>query len=42
VKDIKKLIGQEVSTGYELFIQQLQNENKFLKEQVQFLIDKIK
>lgn len=37
----QKLIGQELSTGYELFIQQLQNENMYLKEQVQQLIDKL-
>src|SRR5690606_12661195 len=36
----QKLIGQELSSGYELYIQQLINENKFLKEQSQQLLDK--
>lgn len=31
----QKLIGQELSSGYELYIQQLQNENKYLKELVE-------
>src|SRR5690554_5608510 len=30
-----KQIGQELSVGFELYIQQLGNENKYLKEQVQ-------
>lgn len=38
----QKIIGQELSTGYELYIQQLLLENKFLKEQSQQLIDKIR
>ena len=37
----QKLIGQEISSGYELYIQQLINENKFLKEQNQQFIDKL-
>lgn len=37
----QKLIGQEVSSGYELYIQQLTQENAFLKEQNQQLIDKL-
>lgn len=37
----QKLIGQEISSGYELYIQQLINENKFLKQQSQQLMDKI-
>ncbi len=37
----QKLIGQELSSGYELYIQQLLNENKFLKEQSQLLIEKL-
>lgn len=37
----QKLIGQELPAGYDLYIQQLQSENKFLKEQTQQLLDKI-
>ena len=37
----QKLIGQELASGYELYIQQLINENKFLKEQNQQLLDKV-
>jgi transcriptional regulator with XRE-family HTH domain len=37
----QKLIGQELSSGYELYIQQLINENKFLKEQSNQLIEKL-
>jgi hypothetical protein len=37
----QKLIGQELSSGYDLYIQQLVNENKFLKEQNQKFIDKL-
>ncbi|WP_372473016.1 helix-turn-helix domain-containing protein [Capnocytophaga sp. ARDL2] len=37
-----KLIGQEVATGYELYIEQLINENKYLKEQNNKLLDKIR
>jgi transcriptional regulator with XRE-family HTH domain len=37
----QKLIGQEISSGYELYIQQLINENKFLKDQNFQLIDRI-
>lgn len=37
----QRLIGQELSSGYELYIQQLINENNFLKEQVQQLMDKL-
>lgn len=38
----QKLIGQEISAGYDLYIQQLINENKFLKEQNKQLLDKIR
>ena len=37
----QKLIGQEVSQGYELYIQQLINEVKFLKEQNQQFMQKL-
>lgn len=37
----QKLIGQEISSGYELYIQQLINENNFLKEQNKHLLDKL-
>jgi transcriptional regulator with XRE-family HTH domain len=37
----QKLIGQEISSGYELYIQQLINENKFLKDQNFQLVDRI-
>lgn len=37
----QKLIGQELSSGYELYIQQLLNENKFLKEHTKQLIEKL-
>lgn len=37
----QKLIGQELSSGYDLYIQQLINENKFLKEQNQQFLDKL-
>lgn len=37
----QKLIGQELSSGYDLYIQQLVNENKFLKEQNQHFLDKL-
>jgi transcriptional regulator with XRE-family HTH domain len=37
----QKLIGQELSSGYELYIQQLVQENSFLKGQNQQLLDKI-
>jgi transcriptional regulator with XRE-family HTH domain len=37
----QKLIGQEISTGYDLYIQQLINEITFLKVQNSQLIDKI-
>ena len=37
----QKLIGQEISSGYELYIHQLINENKFLKDQNFQLLDKI-
>lgn len=33
----QKLIGQELSTGFELFIQQIQKENEFLKKHIQDL-----
>lgn len=33
--------SQELASGYELYIQQLVNENKFLKEQNQQLLDKV-
>lgn len=38
----QKLIGQELSTGFELYIQQITKENSFLKEQVQQLMEKIR
>jgi transcriptional regulator with XRE-family HTH domain len=38
----QKLIGQELSSGYELYIQQLINENKFLKDQHIQLINRIR
>lgn len=34
----QKLIGQELSSGYDLYINQLINENKHLKEQSQRLL----
>lgn len=37
----QKLIGQELSNGYELYIQQLTKENDYLKEQFQKLLDKL-
>ena len=37
----QKLIGQELLSGYDLYIQQLVNENKFLKEQNQQFLDKL-
>jgi transcriptional regulator with XRE-family HTH domain len=37
----QKLIGQELSSGYELYIQQLISENKFLKEQNNQFLDKL-
>lgn len=37
----QKLIGQELSSGYDLYIQQLISENKFLKEQNQQFLDKL-
>lgn len=37
----QKMIGQELSSGYELYLQQLHNENKFLKEQLQLLMDRL-
>ena len=37
----QKLIGQELSSGYDLYIQQLINENNFLKEQSKQFLDKI-
>jgi transcriptional regulator with XRE-family HTH domain len=37
----QKLIGQELSSGYDLYIQQLVSENKFLKEQNQQFLDKL-
>lgn len=37
----QKLIGQEISTGYDLYIQQLINENTFIKEQNQQLLNKL-
>ena len=38
----QKLIGQEVASGYELYIQQLINENKFLKEQSMELLNNLR
>ncbi|MBU3676603.1 MAG: helix-turn-helix transcriptional regulator [Chitinophagaceae bacterium] len=37
----QKLIGQEISSGYELYIQQLNSENNYLKDQIQQLMNKI-
>jgi transcriptional regulator with XRE-family HTH domain len=37
----QKLIGQELASGYELYIQQLIQENSFLKAQNQQLLDKV-
>lgn len=37
----QKLIGQELSSGYDLYIQQLNNENQFLKTQLQQMMDKL-
>lgn len=37
----QKLIGQELSAGYELYIEQLVKENNYLKEQSQKLLDKL-
>jgi transcriptional regulator with XRE-family HTH domain len=37
----QKLIGQEMASGYEMYIQQLINENNFLKSQNQQLLDKV-
>lgn len=37
----QKLIGQEIATGYERYIEQLVNENKYLKEQNTLLLSKI-
>ncbi len=37
----QKLIGQELSSGYDLYIQQLNLENKFLKEQLDQLLKKL-
>ena len=37
----QKLIGQELSSGYELYVQQLKNENNYLKEQTQQLLNKV-
>lgn len=38
----QKLIAQELSTSYELYIQQLMNESNYLKEQIQQLFDMAK
>ena len=35
------LIGKHISSGYDLYIQQLINENKFLKEQNQQFMEKL-
>jgi transcriptional regulator with XRE-family HTH domain len=37
----QKLIGQELSSGYDLYIQQLVQENTFLKAQNQQLLNKL-
>jgi transcriptional regulator with XRE-family HTH domain len=37
----QKLIGQELSCGYDLYIQQLVQENTFLKAQNQQLLNKL-
>ena len=38
----QKLIGQELATGYELYIEQVQKENIYLKEQIVKLMDLLK
>jgi transcriptional regulator with XRE-family HTH domain len=37
----QKLIGQELASGYDLYIQQLNSENNFLKNLNEQLLDKI-
>ena len=37
----QKLIGQELANGFDLYIKQLNNENNFLREQNQLLINKM-
>jgi len=37
----QKLIGQELSSGYDLYIQQLISENRYLKEQNQQFLDSL-
>lgn len=36
----QRLIGQELASGYDLYVQQLVNENMFLKQQIQLLMAK--
>lgn len=35
----QKLIGQELASGYKLYIQQLQKENNYLKEQIEKFLE---
>lgn len=37
----QRLIGQELASGYDLYVQQLVAENTFLKHQIQLLMEKI-
>ncbi len=37
----QRLIGQEISTGYDLYIRQIDAENKYLREQVKSFIEKL-
>ncbi len=37
----QKLIGQELASGYELYIQQLKSENDYLKKQIKLFMEKI-
>lgn len=37
----QRLIGQELASGYDLYVQQLVEENMFMKKQVQLLMERI-
>lgn len=37
----QRLIGQELASGYDLYVQQLFEENMFMKKQVQLLMERI-
>lgn len=37
----QRLIRQEISTGYDLYIRQIDSENKYLREQVKSFIEKL-